>query len=216
MPHPEPATPQSHAPGQPPQDPSPQQQEPEAPGQPPLPPDESQKPAASADSSGPSGCRCLGWAAVIAAAVVFCFMAYGVSVLQQAARPRIKITDGRPDGFLLSGLTAKGWPSSIDRILEAHSSIGIHGDGTSVDIYCFAPGDVQRVKDLIGKGRPWQPGYRSGWELRDFKGRMPADVYFDETTPAGDYIHLEDPDNPLRMHLINTTRGIYYGILSRT
>ena len=128
---------------------------------------------------------------------------------------RFKVTDVRPDARAIAKLRAAGWPDSIHRIVEAASSVGIHGNGISVDIYCFAPRDVQRVKDNIGQGRPWQAGYSNfPLALREFKNRIPADLYIEATTAQDAYQFLND-EKKGRWHVIDTARGIYYGILAR-
>ncbi len=68
-------------------------------------------------------------------------------------------TETRADASTRAKLRAEGWPDSTCRIIQATALDGFLGDGTRVDIHCFDPRNLQRVKELIGHSRPWQPGY---------------------------------------------------------
>ena len=161
--------------------------------------------------------RYLGWACLIAFGAVVCYMLYAGSLLRRAAQVSISVTDARPDAATLEKLRTIGWPDTIHRVIHASSSDGFHGDGTSMVIYFFAPRDVQRIKDILSHGRTWKPGYGgAGRLLHEFKGRLPADVYFDDTTPAEGYLFIQEETTWTPLQVIDTIRSIYYVILFRT
>ena len=159
----------------------------------------------------------LGWGCLIAFGAFVGFMLYAGSLFHKAAQIHYQVTDTRPDPATLAELRAKGWPDSIHRVIHASSTDGFFGDGTSMDIYFFDSRDVQRVKDHLSKGRAWKSGHGGAANLlHKFKGRLPADAYFDDTTPAEGYLFIQEEITWRPLHVIDTVRGIYYIIFFRT
>lgn len=160
---------------------------------------------------------CLRRVLFLGCGALLCFCLLVLLIFYQMGKTVISVTDLTSDESERAWLVKQNWPASLHRIFRAKIGSNFNGDGITVNIHSFALQDLPRVQTLIGRGRTWQPGF--GWCARDmhtFKDRLPADLYFDDTSPKDHYIYLEGPEGSQIIHVIDTVRGIHYEFIIRT